>query len=350
MTFTSFADLIKIVYSPDLPNPDTELNQIPCPVYDENLPDGIEDLQLFYHVGILNNWHDIVEDQLATLFNCGLGHYASKITVSYTNGDEESIRDLRVLLHNFENTAEVKIDLIPGPGTIPWESVSLNAIHDTCHAAKKKTVVFYFHNKGTSSYKADWRSDIHQSWSYSRSLYWRKFLEYFTLERPYLCLTAFKNGAYTCGPQLRYPDIFPMHYSGNFWSLHCDYLVQYPENITKFYVNRTIEHGITGHDARDWLTENRWDDYVSVEFWMGRGYTEENHDKFIGLYKRDKDLYKHLIRPKEYVMHDEEEATDLISGAVKHLITTVDLDNILEPLVAFKESQKTFLQRLTGKG
>jgi hypothetical protein len=51
-------------------------------------PDGLGvsyDVSLFYHIGMLNNWHQIVLDQFDTLEYCGLGYIASDMTISFHN-------------------------------------------------------------------------------------------------------------------------------------------------------------------------------------------------------------------------------------------------------------------------
>jgi len=65
-------------------------------------------------------------------------------------------------------------------------------------------VVFYFHNKGASKYKPNWRDEMSQNVSYAYSLYWRKFMEYFLLERSGLCITAIAHSEVkTCGVAYR---------------------------------------------------------------------------------------------------------------------------------------------------
>jgi len=329
----------------DRPNPDLEL-QRQCPTYPNDLPASIVEVQLFYHVGMINNWKDIVKDQMDTLLHCGLIHYSASLTISYSNGDENSVKELKNLIQEtlllFENETNIDVNFIPGPGTIPWEAASLNAIYNSCQESLYSTVVFYFHNKGTGSYKTDWKKTLGKSWTYSMSLYWRKYLEYFTLENPYLCLTALANGAYTCGPQITYPSkpkFHPMHYSGNFWSARCDYINE-SENIIPFDIEYEVEEGVEGFDARKWSEIDRWNEYVSSEFWIGGGYSEEKHEKFIGIYNRDKDFYNYLIRPKEYALDDKRDAEKFILDVMSGAVTSSTIDNILQPLVK-KERHET---------
>eukprot|EP00985_Skeletonema_marinoi_P006743 scaffold2938_cov117-Skeletonema_marinoi.AAC.1 len=103
----------------------------------------------------------------------------------------------------------------------------------------KEEVVFYFHNKGTSRWSEDWKSKLDVPESYAYSLYWRLYLEYFTIERPQLCLDQLLlKGATSCGPNWRPGNadnfkgrevpkgkhLITNHYSGNFWSATCEHI------------------------------------------------------------------------------------------------------------------------------
>jgi len=284
-----------------------------CPPFPKSLPPGIRDVKLFYHVGMIFNWKEIVHDQLVTLEKCGLAHYASSLTITYTNGNEARL--LKVLQkHQYfsKNSTNMEIRLISGPKRVPWEAESINAIHDTCHEMfpindhDSKTVnegatetsttkykkeddvlVFYFHNKGASKYKPDWRDHMTTDWSYANSLYWRKYLEYFLLERPNLCMQILANGANTCGPQ--YNALMGPHYSGNFWSASCKFIVRHKKEMIRL----------------DYTKENKFS-YTEAEFWLGRGCQNEDFPDCIGLINTHSRLYRTLIFPEDYKIDNEE--------------------------------------------
>ena len=156
----------------------------------------------------------------------------------------------------------------------PWEGPAMNMTHEYCRNQKvpQTAVVFYFHNKGASKWSPNWRDNVNKTWTYSRSLYWRKFLEYFLLERPHLCLDQilFQN-ATTCGANWHVK--MKNHYSGNFWSASCSHVLQLKP---------------MGSD----------ENYVGPEFWLGR--VKGNHSSF---YSATKNLYNELILPEEYVFN-----------------------------------------------
>ena len=300
--------------------------RLDCPSAD--LPPNDDDyvITLAYHVGMVNNWKTIVRDQMNTLTECGLGNKASEFILSYSGGELQELQDVLqpsgLFLQNDSNRTTTIVEAV----SAPWEGLAMNTIHAHCMAKnsinkKKHTVVFYFHNKGSSKYNPEWRSQIDRVWTYSRSLYWRKYMEYFTLERPQLCLDHILNkGAGLCGIMfhdnhfsgalhidsrwmvgIEWIDgvfLFFAHYSelthilalflsnqGNFWVASCNYV----QALTP--LNMTAEEGLN---------------YVAAEVWIG-GKRDDNINgrKPVSLHENPNEfgLYRHLILPSEYSDH-----------------------------------------------
>jgi len=145
------------------------------------------------------------------------------------------------------------------------------AIHQYCRKQKEPTVVFYFHNKGASRYKADWRKRMgrRSKMKYGHSLYWRKYLEYFTIERPGICIDRIVNGgASTCGANLCEHKKDGDHYSGTFWSASCEYISSLrPLNMSAPELS-----------------------HFAAEFWIGSKFTKDRN-KFVDLHSRYKKGY-----------------------------------------------------------
>jgi len=196
-----------------------------------------------YHVGMVNNWKTILHDQMYTLHQCGLGDLVDKFILSYSNGEVEEVL---YELSNYSFAANP--DIIVESVKAPWEGAAMNAMREFCLTTttntttttmntgttakqqqkqrQKPTVVFYFHNKGASRYASDWARPniVARGKNYAHCLYWRKYMEFYLLERPETCLhRILKGGARTCGTMLR-TEYMPMHYSGNFWSASCDHV------------------------------------------------------------------------------------------------------------------------------
>ena len=266
-------------------------------------------IALAYHVGMVRNWDTIVKDQMHTLQQCGLGAAADRFLLSFSNGNLDTLRQVvepygyftspfaptktnethaaaaAATTHHEKNKSWVTKALGP-----PWEGPGLTLVRDYCQeqeAKQQPAVVFYFHNKGASKYNSNWKSHLNTSWTYSNSLYWRKYMEYFHLERPHLCLDKIINhGADTCGVMLHrrpYP-----HYSGNFWVASCRYLATLPSPLDKL-----------GNEMKR-LRKERTRKYLQAEFWVGRKMNLSDTVRHVGLHDIRKGLYRHLALPESY--------------------------------------------------
>lgn len=249
-------------------------------------------IHLVYHVGMLRNWKRVVMDQLQTLALCGLGYMASSLTVSYSAGNLE---ELQQVTEQFPFVTSLKqrqqLFYLPASPQPPWEREAMTYISRQCYEPKNNnSIVFYFHNKGVSHYEDDrWFNDCQPNitiWSYCNVIHWRKYMEFFLLEKPTLCLTAIlHHGASTCGIDL-HP--FPSwHYSGNFWSATCNYI-------------RTLPSSVLPTDAKG------KHNYIDAELWVGNGIVHppdpKTHVSFMDCYDlfNNVGLYRNVILPHQY--------------------------------------------------
>lgn len=254
--------------------------RLKCP--QDDLPAGNYRLVLAYHVGMIGNWRDIVKDQLNSISKCGLGRNLDEFILSYANDNPDELLEI-IKLHDIA----VEPTLVPVQAK-PWECPANNATLALCNARPpdddKKTVVFYLHNKGASRYKDNWRQKMDRDKQYGKTgIYWRKFLEYFHIERPALCIDKILSGGMTCGSAIR-----GRHYSGNFWVASCDYISQ----LEPCGAKNT--------------------NYIESEHWLGRamGGGALDPNKYVELFKAPSVdggsndqlmyLYRHLILPEEY--------------------------------------------------
>lgn len=250
------------------------------------------DISIVYHVGMVKNWRNVVIDQLHTLQTCGLGAMSSALVVSYSKGTEESVDELEEIINSFSFTKLVQITYHEVTA-VPWEQEAIRAISRYCTnkgaAEGEKKFVYYFHNKGVSHYKETWKDSCVEldRWGYCKILYWRKYMEWFLIEKPTLCLRAMiHHDALTCGVQLRKrPRI---HYSGNFWAASCDYIKTLPSEPD-------VNIDLGPYDGK----------YLSAEMWIGTALDESfnvtQHVSFFeSLSVNIVNLYSNLILPEQY--------------------------------------------------
>ena len=241
-----------------------------------------------YHVGIMNNWRNIVLDQLRTLHKCGVGELASHLYVTYSNNNRQnSVGELKAMFNRYPFAR--KTTFSPSLGQ-PVEGTAINALHSHCQKqevcyqqhSSHDTVVFYFHTKGSSRWQKDWKKKIGSSFSYSNVLAWRKYMEYFLLERPEICINQIINkGMYGCGswwlPRKRF-------YGGNFWAASCHYI----QRLNPLKI----------HD----MSDSRWR-------WMAEGWITEdirnagNWSDLHNFYTTNQPhhgLYRYMTTPEDY--------------------------------------------------
>lgn len=256
---------------------------------------GDVQIHVVYHVGMLNNWKRVVMDQLQTLTICGLGSMASSMTISYSGGDVDELKHVVELFPFIRQLKQVQqLVYLPASTEAPWEGKAMSYISQKCHETYNDTsnnsVVYYFHNKGVSKYENDdWVNDCQPKktiWTYCNVLHWRKYLEFFLLEKPTLCLTALlHHGASTCGIDLH--DFPSWHYSGNFWSATCTYV-------------RTLPTTVLPTEPRNKLG------YIDAELWIGNSILSppdpQKHVSFMDCYDLfdGVGLYRNVILPHQY--------------------------------------------------
>jgi hypothetical protein len=241
-------------------------------------------IAIMYHVGMVNNWKTVLKDQMSTLSYCGLGDIADTLMVTYSNGDHPDLHhqikawnELPVVRKTFDKYGENYTAVSKGA---PWEGTAIQMIYDYCinHLHPKTAIVYYFHNKGVSRYHPKWREQYSLATSYSRVLYWRKYLEYFLLERPQVCIHRLLNShARTCAAN--WHVTMKNHYSGNMWSTTCC-----------DYVNELTEGHRPSPNASD---------YWYAEFWLGK-HPHPRPEWYSSITNTGLYMYDHLAFPHKY--------------------------------------------------
>jgi len=264
------------------------------------VPQGLDDtydVSIFYHIGMVNNWKDIVKEQLAKIEACGLGYIASGLTITFSNPSAEvsvlnSTREIRDLLHqyNFSKKLSDNLTIIDASSHYPYEVKVMETMASFCSNQRltnspKRHLVFYLHDKGCSRYSD---TDDLSRWEYGYVEDWRAYMEAFLIDRPSLCIRAMMNhGAMTCGVNLqKYPY---MHYSGNFWSASCEHISGLPPTKDKWRPN---DKGFLDF----------WYEKISPELWIGN-FTDrkvEEEMKYLSLFSFALNLYENHAEYSHY--------------------------------------------------
>ena len=173
-------------------------------------------LEIVYHIATLNSWEETVHEQLETLERSGLGAACDRLTVTVVGAEIERVDQLFRLFSFYPKTRlihaceDVRVCEFPG-----IEMARQIALED------RNAKILYLHNKG-STYTESARARHVRSW--------RRYLEFFLIERWQECVEALEsanlcgvewlNCTKTMAPQMETPGIF----AGNFWWARADYL------------------------------------------------------------------------------------------------------------------------------
>lgn len=191
------------------------------------------------HIYAVNNYEEIVENQINKMCESGLYGEADKIFYGvvcdsnyYIN--DEKFEKLYCTLDEEES-----------------EVATINCMRKYFDKIGENHKVFYVHTKGVTRPYWDHYTD------------WRDFMEYFVIEQYKLCIDALEyadvagvNWHYGAGWRGAAPVAQP-HFNGNFWWANSTYLKKLPEltEETSFY-----------QEFKGIRMPTRWD----AEFWLGR--------------------------------------------------------------------------------
>lgn len=156
----------------------------------------------FWHIALINNYFDVISEQLKIIIDSGLYSECSNIFVGCVG---ENISETSNL---FSHYPKIKI-LSHKRNLKEFEFATLSLLHE-----KSKTEPpfygFYFHTKGVSY--PDNEGGKH----------WRDYMNYFNLKKWVENVKKLDEGFQTCGVKF-IKDGFPPHYSGNFFWFNSEY-------------------------------------------------------------------------------------------------------------------------------
>ena len=171
-------------------------------------------MYIYYHIAQMGHWREVVLEQMTRLRESGLYDEVVKIHVGVV-GNQGRISDLpekcEIMFHN----------PILGYGEVP----TLEALRQ--HALKEEFEVLYIHTKGVS-----WKE---QGYDRNALTAWRKYMEYFCVDRWKECLARLGDynviGCEYVKERTTSKGPFPGHFRGNFWWSLSGYLRTLPRVI-----------------------------------------------------------------------------------------------------------------------
>ena len=154
---------------------------------------------LFFHICTINDWKNIVKEQMDIIYSSNLYDKLENIFVGCngTSCDTE-------LSKFFINEPKVSFVALR-PNVRTFENETLNALLDyakECRDKREEAHICYIHSKGVT------HTNNMQS-------YWRKYMMYWNVTRHEVCLSVLNRGYNTIGTQ--FLSVPKKHYSGNFF-------------------------------------------------------------------------------------------------------------------------------------
>lgn len=243
-------------------------------------------IEIVYHIATLNHWEEIVQEQLQTLESTQLGNAAERITITVVGPEFKRVTEIAQ-----KTSFASKVDLIHSSEDPRFcEFPGIERVQEIA-VEKPDSNIFYLHSKGVTYQDSDKARNVRS---------WRRYMEYFTIEKWEECVEILKT-ANTCGVEwlncqhtssqkIEKPGMF----AGNFWWARADYL-------------RTCPLMKGTHLGSDWCFKHRFD----CEIFITTGQKPEPfsfHQSCVNLYQFNysPEYYKDelvLQNPIEIVYH-----------------------------------------------
>jgi hypothetical protein len=167
----------------------------------------------YYHVCAINNYRQIVEDQIKVLKASGLFEATSHINVSILTEHDDAL--------NLFSDPKFRIRVRSSNLQI-YERQILNCMLDDSKEATAKGqefYIWYIHSKGVST--------RHQNPTMIKRIFnWRKLLEAFVIWNWQSCLNKISQENFDTSSANYFSN--PDHYSGNFWWSRSRYISKLP--------------------------------------------------------------------------------------------------------------------------
>lgn len=230
-------------------------------------------IYIFSHNYLVNNWYEIVENQLKLLIESGLYENSNKITFGVYGNDEEFEKFNKLVYYtDYEKKCNIVRHL-----SNDGELRTIHLLYQYAKECKENEFLLYFHTKGVDS-----ENRININKNAVRA--WRTMMEYFTIERWRDAVDKLKNydivgACYFKVVEDRKFSIF----AGNFWWTKSDYVKTLYDISEKFNLNDR------------WFAEN----YICSNISHKEYNLFEPNDK--GLYYVEVDNYRHESKLVNYI-------------------------------------------------
>jgi len=214
-----------------------------------------------YHAYANNDFIPLLTEQFELLIHSGLYKACDKLYIGVTSSDDKNLNKIKEWLSYFWNSPK-KVEIIFN--TENNETLNTLRFIKDYSINNPKDYILFFHSKGIT----------HQNNIAVRD--WRKYMEYFNIERWKYCVQKLNQGFDCCGVMWNSDTGYGWHphFSGNFWWATTDYI-------------NTLNH--------EFLNDGRW--RYDQEFWIGTNLSAKQYE-FHNSHLNDKENF--TIRYKNH--------------------------------------------------
>jgi len=244
----------------------------------------------FYFVALMNDWKSVVIEQMERLFHSGLLDDTDSLFIRVYYTIESDMEDFTKIVDSYKKNfalADVKIRIY-STNENEYEFGILNLMKEL--ATEDDFYCYYLHSKGVSKIRDVRRVEPIRAW--------RRYMEYFLIDKYSCCIESLKSGSDVVGVKIRetpasmekvsglsgefwwtssgYMSLYgrnPMHFSGNFWWSKSSYIMSLPD-----------------------IDSIRSGDRHEAEFWIGYADGEMKC-----LHSGESAGYKKMIKEEEYM-------------------------------------------------
>lgn len=161
-----------------------------------------QSIDIVYHIATLGNWEEIVHEQIDTLERSGLGDACDSLTVTIVGTEIEKVYQHFSNLNFYHKVKLIHASQNLHQYEFPGIEMVLQIAHNNPNAR-----ILYIHSKGVTH---------HGSSREQPSRFWRRYMEYFVIERWEDCIHALDE-ADVCGVDWTLSVSGLPFFAGNFW-------------------------------------------------------------------------------------------------------------------------------------
>jgi hypothetical protein len=174
------------------------------------------EIRAYYHILLVNNWKEIVIEQLTVMKRSGLYKIAREIKIGALGSD---LKELEAVLKDYPKCSIAYYS----ENVKEYEFATLDILHEDSKKGKPFYGV-YFHVKGVS-FPLN-----------SGGKYWRDYMNHYNLTTWKECVKKLQKGYDLCGVKLLGPQDrggWNLHYSGNFFWFKSTYIKKLTPETTR---------------------------------------------------------------------------------------------------------------------